>query len=194
MGLNFIEQVVLVIWHWEWKDHDVDGGSSDDDTSINVIPETPPSVSNDEDSDDDTAAAIHIGTDAVVTHKVVFKCIGSTKELCYQERLAKASQLINRGEEVLVEIKPEPDNPVDSKAIVFQCKLDEAWVTIGYVVHEALDELHEALASKKIIKVSFEFVKFLIRWKTPGWYAGINITRIGDWSNNLLRVQSARLQ
>ena len=74
------------------------------------------------------AAGLHIGTDTVITHRVVFKCIGTTKELCYQERLAKASQLIYNGE-----AEPEPDNAVDSKAIIFQCKLDGAWVTIGYV-------------------------------------------------------------
>ena len=60
-------------------------------------------------------------------------------------------------------------------------------------MQEALDEIHEALAAKKIINVSFEFIKYLIRWKTPGWYAGINITRTGDWSRNIMRVQSARL-
>ena len=51
MDLNFIEGTILVIWHWELKDHELDA-SSDDDSSINVIPETP-SVSDDEDSDDD---------------------------------------------------------------------------------------------------------------------------------------------
>ena len=54
--------------------------SSDDDTSINVIPETP-SVSDDEDSDDDVikaAAGLQIGTDTVITHRIVFKCIGTT--------------------------------------------------------------------------------------------------------------------
>ena len=194
MDLNFIEGTILVIWHWEIKDHELDA-SSDDNTSINVIPETP-SVSDDEDSDDDVikaAAGLQIGIDTVITHRVVFKCIGTTKELCYQERLAKASQLMNKGEAVLVKIKPEPDNAVDSKAIIFQCKLDGAWVTIGYVVQEALDEIHEALAAKKIINVSFEFIKYLIRWKTPGWYAGVNITRTGDWSRNIMTVQSARL-
>ena len=50
-----------------------------------------------------------------------------------------------------MKIKLEPDNAVDSKEIIFQCELDGAWVTIGYVVQEALDELHEALAAKKIM-------------------------------------------
>ena len=51
MDLNFIEGTILVIWHLEWQDHELNA-SSDDDTSINVIPETP-SVSDYEDSDDD---------------------------------------------------------------------------------------------------------------------------------------------
>ncbi len=55
---------------------------------------------------------------AVVIKYQSSMCIGSTKELCYQEWLATASQLINKGEVVLVKIKPELDNPVDSKATV----------------------------------------------------------------------------
>ena len=80
MDLNFIEGTILVIWHWELKDHELDA-SSDDNTSINVTPETP-SVSDDEDSDDDVikaAAGVQIGKDTVITHRVVFKCIGTSK-------------------------------------------------------------------------------------------------------------------
>ena len=86
-----------------------------------MIPEIS-SVSDDKDSDDDVmkvAAGLQIGTDTVITHRVVFKCIGTTKNSCYQERLAKASPLINKGDAVLVKIKQEPDNAVDSKAILF---------------------------------------------------------------------------
>ena len=51
-GLVFIENRVFIIWEWEWRD---DGGfilddeDSDEcsDTSINLIPETPPLIDSD---------------------------------------------------------------------------------------------------------------------------------------------------
>ena len=60
------------IWHWEWKNHELDENSSDDNTSINVIPETPP-VSDYEDYDaamTEVAAAHQIGMDPLVMHQV----------------------------------------------------------------------------------------------------------------------------
>ena len=58
MDLNFIEGTILVICHWELKDHELHA-SSDDDTSINVIPETP-AVKYDEDSDDDVIKQLQV--------------------------------------------------------------------------------------------------------------------------------------
>ena len=77
------------------------------------------------------------------------KCIGTTKEIQYQERFKQIAKLRNRGLEVPCHLKPEPDNPFDSNAIAFECQIDGMWQIIGYIVREALDEVHEALATKK---------------------------------------------
>ena len=60
------------------------------------------------------------------------------------------------------------------------CKLDKSWERIGFVVQEALDEVHEAIRNKKILGVSFDYIKYIVEFKKPGWYAGIKITRNGE--------------
>ena len=42
-------------------------------------------------------------------------------------------------------------SPYDSKAIAFKCTVEGNCVRIGYVVHEALDHVHAALAASKIL-------------------------------------------
>ncbi len=55
------------------------------------------------------------------------------------------------------------DNPVDYKAIAIKCKLGDAWHTVGYIVREALQEVHEALEKNDIVSVSMDWVKFIGR-------------------------------
>ena len=72
------------------------------------------------------------------THIVTFKCIGTLYEQSRQEALKRAADLIDLGESVQVKLVPEPDNPYDSKAISFQCKVDSKWCLIGYAVSGGL--------------------------------------------------------
>ena len=99
---------------------------------------------------------------------------------------------MEQGQEVPVKIVPEPDNQYDSKAIMFQCKLDNKWHKIGYIVREALDDVHRALEQKKIISVKFAWAKYLVVWmgSEPGYYAGINIARNGEWSRKVCRAST----
>ena len=46
--------------------------------------------------------------------------------------------------------------PIDSKVIAFACDVTGTWETIGYVVREALDELHKAMDDGHILKVQFD--------------------------------------
>lgn len=129
-----------------------------------------------------------------ITHSVVFKCIGVTKDTIAQQALERAYNLIFQGEKVPVELKPEPHNPKDSKAIAFVCRLDGKPYRIGYVVREALSDVHDAIASNSIISVEFAWVKYLTTWRISGsgWFAGIKITRNGSWSNVVLRSGSTK--
>lgn len=90
-------------------------------------------------------------------------------------------------------LMPEPTNPVDSQAIAFESEIDGVWHVIGYVVKEALSDVHDALAAKKVISVSFDWVKYQLYWRAPGWYAGIKITRLGKWSSTVMHCHSSKV-
>lgn len=196
-GLKLIEDRVFIIWKWDWRDG---GGfifSDDDDssTSITVIPETPPNSADSDVEDGEQRLDLALPSHAsCLTHTVTFKCIGCTKEFQYQEALCRASQLLISKSNVNCQLKPEPDNPVDSQAIAFECEVDESWKTIGYVVQEVLKDLHAAIQEKKIVSVSVSWIKYIIYWKDPGWYAGIDIKRIGEWSTVVTASQSSRIK
>lgn len=196
-NFKFIEGRVFIIWKWEWID---EGGFifNDDDgslnTSIQVIPETPPESSSDEEGDEQDISLILPFQTSFLTHTVTFKCIGCTKELRYQEALCRASQLLMSKNEVKCRLMHEPDNPVDSEAIAFECELDGSWKIIGYAVQEVLNELHVAIKERKIVSVSVNWIKFIIYWSSPGWYAGIDIKKIGEWSTAVMASQSSKIK
>jgi len=50
----------------------------------------------------------------------------------------------NEGTEIPERLWPEPDNPVDSNAIIaFVCQVvPDQWEQIGYVVKEVCDDVH----------------------------------------------------
>ena len=75
---------------------------------------------------------------------------------------------------------------------MFQCKLDNKWHKIGYIVREALDDVHRALEQKKIISVKLAWAKYLVVWmgSGPGYYAGINIALNGEWSREVCRAST----
>ena len=191
-GLHLVPQGALVIWESEWQD---------DDTDIDHISESSaedvghchhnPHIQSDPESDSEEETDFQLPSQ---THTVTFKCIGTTHDLNSQEVLRSVNTLLGSGEEVPVKIVPEPDNQYDSKAIAFQCKVDGKWHRIGYIVREALDNVHRALMQKKIISVKFAWVKYLVIWMRsgPGYYAGINIAIDGEWSQEVCRCASTR--
>ncbi len=127
-NLVFVEDVTFVIWNWEWVDECYGYESDTESSSIQIIPETPPpSVESDED-ETSVVDAVALDVCPQVTHTVTFKCMGTTKENRYQECLAKISKLRDRGIEVPSRVKTEPSNPVDSKAIAFECQIDGTYV------------------------------------------------------------------
>ena len=117
-----------------------------------VIPETP-TISDSENSDDDDSATDLTASLSLLTTGD-YKCIGSTKETQYQEALSSTAARLNRGEAVPCQVLPEP-NPIEkSEALCIQFKLDRKWYKVGYVIHEALSNLHTAPRESKVTKVS----------------------------------------
>jgi len=135
-----------------------------------------------------------IDDESSISHWVVFKCIGATRDMNSQEALSLASREMSGDKSVEVELHPEEDNPKNARAIAFRCHVDGKWQRIGYVVEEALDAVHDALKKNEILSVSFDWVKYLIHWSRsgPGWYAGIKITKKGEWPRQVVRSGSTK--
>ena len=141
----------MVIWKWQWiEQEEFDSGSEISQTSSDLSHKN----SDKDTSDSDAGSECFPET----THSVVFKCIGVLKEQRYQETLALAANIIQAGQEIPVQLQKEPNNPVDTRAIVFECKVDDKWERIGYVVREALDEVHDAIDRNLIWKVNCDWV------------------------------------
>ena len=62
---------------------------------------------------------------------------------------------------------PEPENPYDSNAIAFQCCVQDEWRRAGYIVKEALPDLHYALRDDVILSVKLAWLSF--------YYAGVDV-------------------
>lgn len=177
----FQEDQVFVMWNWQWLENSDSDSEQDDvnkDEPENVVVSNSEESGNEEEDEEDNDVP-------AITHSVVFKCIGCTKELRYQELLALANQKMKKGEAVPVKLQREPSNPYDSNAIAFMCKAQDEWERIGYVVSEALTDVKEAISNDKILKTCFNWIKYIVYYKQPGWYAGITVTRNGSWSTTV---------
>ena len=183
-------QGVVVVWEWEWDDadSDVDHVSESSCECENTNDHDNPHLKSESESGSEEETNLPLQS-----HTVTFKCIGATHDVNAQEALCKAAQLLQNGD-VPVMIVPEPENQFDSRAIAFKCQIKDKWHRIGYVVREALDDVHRALQEKKITNVTFAWVKYLVVWMRsgPGFYAGVNITIRGEWSVVVRRCASTR--
>lgn len=173
--LSFCKNKVLIIWNWIWQEENQQSMTSSSEFEANV------QEVSDENSDLNTVAV-----SGDIKHSVVFKCIGATKETRMQ------LQKIEAGEVVPVHIQPEPDDPVDARAIAFECVLNNKWERIGYVVREDLEPVHDALHHDLVLEVKFSWIKYVVHWSRsgPGWYAGITITKQGYCPPEVVRCAS----
>ena len=62
------------------------------------------------------------------------------------------------------------------------------------MVREVLDELHAALSENQIFAIKFAWIKYITNWPHlgPGYYAGINSSKKGQWIKNIVAHHSAR--
>ena len=113
-------------------------------------------------------------------HTVAFKAMGTTKIRGAQDILRNARDKLYN------------NDPVDKNAIAFKCFLGNKWHKFGYATTEVLDELHHAIQSKSISNVTLKDIRFVCIWSrsAPGFYAAVNITKIGLWSNVVTRHAS----
>ena len=183
---------VLVIWQWEWKfnstaEHEDDSSSdhSSDHSDMEKVNSSPTS-----ESDHGSVAE----EDMTIPHTVTFKVIGCTKERVYQDILKKVRDIREEGQDIPIALVREPCNPFDCNAIAFQCKIDGKWKRVGYVVSEILSEVHTAIENSEILRVEFAWVKYISDWTRsgPGFFAGVKVTKKGQWSSRVVQAASTR--
>ena len=128
------------------------------------------------------------------SEQLIFKCIGTTKNSHYQYVLQRAQDIKASGSHVPVKLVHEPRNPRDSRAIAFMCEVDGKWQTIGYVVSELLEEVHDAINTGSILSVQLAWIRYITDWSRsgPGFFAGIAIEKTGEWSSSAKRAASTR--
>ena len=166
--LQHPDEGVYLVWKWEWAstnetlelfDTEVTEVSQQDDREVQ-------------------------NTNSSILDTVRFKVIGATRDKNYQHTLEIANEMMRSGKDVYFSLNKEPQNPVDSRAIAFICYVEGEWQRVGYVVRELLDEVHEAMSTNSIRDIKLAWVKFRIDFQAsgPGFYAAVDITRIGRWS------------
>lgn len=176
------EERVFIMWKWSWESGDDIQSSQDARLSDDTVDDEDGTAGNDGENFDCS----------LVTHSVTFKCMGASKTLRSQEVLAESANKLKKSEPVEVRLRREPTNPKDARAIAFDCKHNDSWEVIGYVVRDALDSMHHAIENRHIISVQFDWIRFITHWSHsgPGWYCGIKITKKGEWSKEVLRCRS----
>ena len=183
-------QGVVLVWDWIWDDEgdDIDHVSESSISDNEAVDHYNPDMHSDE---SDCGEG---DPDLTQTHTITFKCIGTTHHSDAQDTLRLAEQLIKEERNVPVKLEPEPDNQYDARAIAFLCFVNDKWCRIGYVVKEALDDVHSAMKHNRIMNVALAWVKYMALWQRSGlgYYAGINIIVKGKWSVVVCRCASTR--
>ena len=112
MNIRTVNNGVLVVWDWEWKDYqpslevESDGKDDTDSEGCEDVEESKPE--NEQSDDDDSVNEGKAESDIpLVTHTVTFKCIGAPKDE-YQDTLREARNRLAKGFTVPVRLTPEP--------------------------------------------------------------------------------------
>lgn len=195
-----VEPCVLIIWDWDLRSL---AGSQD---SANISAAAAAAATcddghddqdDDETEDEEAVPSLSSSENLSATmESVVFKCIGVTKSDDRQMILDSIVARHREGKEQLTDVpvrmQPEPTNPVDSRAIAFECLYQGSWHVIGYVVSELLDEVHLALSQNKIEAVQFATIRYVLHYPDsgPGYFAGIKVSYRGSWSLTAIQCAS----
>ena len=178
---KLLQEGMFVMWHWEWANRS-DEVLDEDDSQ-----ESDGSSDHETQSPDNACNEIIVDAiphnEQVPKYTISFKCIGASRDPESQRVLALAAKRQREGHIIDVVLRPEPQSKYDAKAITFAIKQDDVWKRVGYVVR-ALDSVHDALRNNEIVKVELRCIKYLLHWSRsgPGWYAAVDVTKIGRWS------------
>lgn len=199
---GFSIRKIFVICEWKMKDSDNQEtsvpGIHSNLSGVAIADDIPGVTTDEEEADINEATSEFLCQDSSRHIDVVtFKCIGVTRKQARQDTLESIQEEFGRTCDELstvpVRIRPERDNPVDARALAFECYYQNSWKLIGYVVKELIDEVNTALEENRIMLVKFAWVRYYLRKfrkSGPGFFAGIDVHVHGSWSRNVLKYSS----
>lgn len=175
--MKLYDGLAFIIWKWSIPEHCPIGNFSGDHLSTTHI-----SIEDECEYEE---------TDEDESDTVAFKVIGNLKEAQYQTALKIVSDLLHKNVDVPVKLVPEPNNPYDKAAVAFVCTIEGTQHQIGYVVRECLDSVHDALNNNLVKSTKFSWCKYRTFNGHLGFYAAINITKLGKWPDVVHKSRSA---
>ncbi len=120
LDMQLLNNVVLIVW--KYKEILNENESDNEERIIEEDEDDRLSESTAESSDSEKEDHLTM-CNPCVPHTIVFKCIGAARDPQSQITLRTARDRMSNGYTVPVRMKPEPTNIVDSRAIVFECKI-----------------------------------------------------------------------
>ena len=112
--LELFDGDVFVVWRWYW----VESSDLDDDHSAEDNGDPQDSDNQQDNGSDNEPAGSETDTESgstAITHSVVFKCVGASRDMNSQVALSFAS----KNKEAEVRLEYEKDNPKNARAIAF---------------------------------------------------------------------------
>ena len=119
-------------------------------------------------------------------HCLPFKVMGVTYNTTIQDHL-QAAKAVDCSL-VSAKLEAESNNQYDSNAIAVFIDYGSNWVKIGYIARELTRYIHPLLANGNIVTVNVKHIKFCIVYMRVGYYITINITKKGQWEEQVIRA------
>jgi len=136
----------------------------------------------DSESDDST------DSDDNCEHELPFKVMGVTHVPMRQTHLMWAHENLEKGNDVEVKIRPDPDNHYDSNAIAVEINYGSGWNVVGFILRELTQFIHPVLQRNKLSGQRIGHIRFRTHWSTPGFYILIYLKCKGMWPREVIKA------
>ena len=186
LNLKLPPQGVIVVWEWKWRESSSTSSEYSEEEEIESTEQYNPYLHSDS-ANSSSENGLESSSSQYLSHTVTFKP-SAQSVLCQISRMLRENQVVH------TKIETEPENQYDVRAIAFFSFVDGKWQRIGYIVRECLEHVHSALSEGKIVSISLSWAKYLACWirSGPRYYAGVNITIVGQWHQDVVRARSTR--
>jgi hypothetical protein len=123
-------------------------------------------------------------------HTLPFKVLGvahcTQRQKHLKEAYIKLRNYNNCVDSIKAKIEPDPQNAFDENAIAVSINYGDGWKLIGFIAKELTKYIHPQIRMNNIKEVSIESICYRVTYAMIGYYAKLNITRIGAWEGAII--------